>query len=205
MHKKTLFPMKLQFFAESPEGTATEAQGAEAPVQTVDDLIARVAELETSLTQKDAEILKWKNSNDKASSQAADFKRQLTARMSAQEQADQAKQEADEALKTELANLRNEVAVSKATKRYMALGMDEKFAEETAKFEIAGEMEKVSQNYQLHIESVKKAEYQKFLAERPEINAGHGDDDGADPAVAIAKALKPRKSGSNKDILSQYF
>lgn len=201
---KNLLPMRLQFFAEGGEGTGAEQGGAnETP--TMEQLMERIAALETANVQKDAEILQWKNSSDKASSQAADFKRQLTARMTAQEQADQAKKEADDALKNELATLRKKVALNEAVVRYTKIGMDEQLAVATATAEISGDFEGVSKNYAQHIEAIKAAEYQRFLKERPEINAGHGGEDD-DPALALAKQLhQTTQKKSNVDILKNYF
>lgn len=197
--RKTLLPMNLQLFAESGDGAGKEAGDGEHGIESMtnDQLIAKIAELEANSLEKDAQIQQWKNSSDRASSQAADYKRQLTARMTAQEQADIAKKEAEEATKKELENLRAEVARSKATKRYLTLGMPEDLAEATAAAEVSGDMESVSKNYALHIESIKKAEYQKFLAERPEPNAGHGDDK-TDPAVDIAVSLRKESGASNR-------
>lgn len=203
--RKTL-KMNLQFFAEGGEGSGEQVNnGGQGEMPTMDQLIERITALETANAQKDAEIQQWKNSSDKASSQAADFKRQLTARMSAQEQADQAKKEADEAMKNELASLRQRIAITEATKRYMKLGMDEATAEATANAEISGDMEGVSKNFATLIESVKTAEWNRFLKERPEINAGHGDSED-DPAMQVVKSLQSNHSKqSNKDILKNYI
>lgn len=171
---------------------------------TYEQLLEKLTEARNEALQSKADAEKWKLANDKSSSDAAKYKKQLTEKMTAEEQLDAAKKEAEEAREKEFAQLKNELATIQATKRYMALEMDEKLSEETAKAEIAGDMETVTANIGKHIKAIKDAAYHQALKDRPDINAGNGESDKNEMALSMAAAYASRKNGVNMDILNQY-
>ena len=64
----------------------------------------------------------------------------------------------------------------------MGLGMDEKLAEETAAAEIAGDVDKVTDNMKKYQDALIKAKEAEWLKSRPPVNAGHEEDkDEKDP------------------------
>jgi hypothetical protein len=144
-----------------------------------------VEELMTQLAQERAQNVKLKNSLDSAASEAAGYKKQLRARQTAEEQEAEAKKEAEEKHKAYVAGLEAELGTMKATKRYMGLGMSEDLATETAKAEIAGDVETVTANMKKYMDMSIKAKEAEWLKSRPDANAGHGEDgEEKDPFLA---------------------
>lgn len=160
---------------ETQEEQTKEQQGTEQ--QEKEDKTPTVEELMTQLAQERAEKAKLKNSFDRTSSELADTKKQLKARLTAEEQEAQAKKEADEEHKKYVSGLETKIKTIDATKRYMGLGMDEKLAEETAEAEISGDVEKVTENMKKHQEALIKSKEAEWLKSRPPINAGNDEDD----------------------------
>ena len=89
------------------------------------DLSAELAKLRT-------ELAKQKTSLDKATKEAADYKRQLKSRMTVDEAAAEEKKIADEALKSELEDLRKKIAVAELSKTVVTLGGDENASDKIA-------------------------------------------------------------------------
>ena len=165
---------------ETQEEQIEKQQGTEQQEQ--EDNIPTVEELMTQLAQERAERAKLKNSFDRTSSELADTKKQLKARLTAEEQEAQAKKEADEEHKKYVEGLETKIKTIDATKRYMGLGMDEKLAEETAAAEIAGDVDKVTDNMKKYQDALIKAKEAEWLKSRPPVNAGHEEDkDEKDP------------------------
>ena len=75
--------------------------------------------------QRDADLAKMKAALDKATKEAADFKRQLRAKQTAEEAAAETAREQQEAIQKELEELRKEKAVATASKRVMTFIPDE--------------------------------------------------------------------------------
>ena len=112
---------------------------------------------------------------DKATSEAANYKRQLREKLSADEQAQAEQAEAMKNMQTELETLRTEKAVDAATKKWMSLGYDEKLATETAKAMVAGDTEKVFANHAKFIADKEKNLRAELLKDTPAPPAGAGN------------------------------
>jgi DNA repair exonuclease SbcCD nuclease subunit len=78
------------------------------------------------------ETQKLRDALNKASSQAADYKRQLHEKMSADELAKAQREERENALREELESLRRERTVSNYTTSYLAMGYDAETAKSLA-------------------------------------------------------------------------
>lgn len=74
--------------------------------------------------QENGETLRLKEALNKASSQAADYKRQLHEKMTADELAKAQRDESEKALREELAELRRERTVSTYMTNYVSMGYD---------------------------------------------------------------------------------
>lgn len=136
----------------------------------------------TLLAQERAKSAKLKNSFDKASSDLADVRKQLKARLTAEEQEQEAKKEAEEEHKKYVKGLEDELATIRATQRYMGLGMSTELAEETAKAEISGDIDAVTENMKKHQEALLKKKEAEWLQSRPPVNAGNPEgEDKKDP------------------------
>lgn len=104
------------------ESTATVEEPVEATAE-----VSEVAKLK-------AELAKQKAALDKATKEAADSKRQLRARQSAEEAAAEEAKEVQEARDKELAELRKRFAVAETSKKVMAFVGDEAAATPIAEF-----------------------------------------------------------------------
>lgn len=111
---------------------------------------------------------------DKATSEAASYKKQLREKLSADEQAKAEQDEAFKAMQTELETLRTEKAIDLATKKWMGLGYDEKLATETAKAMVSGDTEKVFANHAKFIAEKEKSLRAQMLKDTPTPPSGEG-------------------------------
>ena len=168
---------------------------------TVDDLKAQLAKAQ-------ADLQKAKIQSDKNAQQAKQFKEQARAHMTAEQAAQAARDERD----AEFEALKKEVRVTKYSKRLVGIGMDEAQANEMAN--IIPELEDSDAFFDAlnkFVEGVRKssgdAAVQKLLKDRPEINAGGGESEKDDPAMAFAKNFITQKGkvGVNADILKNYM
>ena len=137
-----------------------------------------LAEVETALagiempTDNSTEIERLKNALSKSNTEAAEFKRQLREKMSAEEI--KAKEDAEklDALIKERDALLREKTIAGHKAKYLALGYDEKLAEETAEALESGNLDKVFANQKKHIESVDKKVRAEVLKNTPTPEGG---------------------------------
>ena len=153
-----------------------------------------VEELLAQLNAAKAENKRYKDAVTKASSEAATWKKQLRARQTQEEQEAEAKREAEEERSNHLKAVERELAIMKATNRYLKQGMDEKLAKECADLEADNDietlMEKIASHRDASISAAVKKAQEELLASRPEINAGHGENGGKDDEDPFIKAFK---------------
>lgn len=195
MCKSDFLPLNLQFFADggSEDGAGDGGDGK----PSYEDLAKQLATVQSQLA-------KMTSAKDNATTQAAEFKKQLRELMDDKQREEADRKEADEASQKELNDLRAEVGKMKAVSKYRKMGMDDALAEETAEAEISGDNDKVTECFEKHIKAVKANEYQRFLDERKDPNAGRGKDDAPDTAVEFAKKAASRNQSADEDILSKY-
>lgn len=117
---------------EGGEGTGGEAgAGASEQNDNHDDIdTAATAEI----ARLKAELAKAKAATDKATKEAGDYRKQLKSKMTADEAAAEEKRAQEEALNTELNDLRKRFAVAETTKKVMALGGDEAVSTKIAEY-----------------------------------------------------------------------
>lgn len=94
---------------------------------------------------------------DKATSDASKYKKQLRERMTAEEQAAQARAEKDQQIQDELTALRRDRDVNRQLKELMALGYDDKLAQDTAEAMVDGNFSKVFENQRIFLAEHDKA------------------------------------------------
>lgn len=113
---------------------------------------------------------------DKTASEAATYKKQLREKMSEEEI--KAKEDADklEAITKERDALLREKTVATYKAKYLALGYDEKLADDTAEALVEGKLDRVFENQKKHIESVEKKIRADVLKETPKPEGGNGSD-----------------------------
>ena len=150
------------------ENQVTKPEGAEKNQEN----IPTIEELAVQLKQAQAEILRSKNSMDKVMSENKALKDQLRQKMSAEEQVEQAKKEADEQQAAYVKSLEQKLAKIDAQKRYMDMGMDSALAEATAEAELKGERDAVTANIKKMTDALLKAKEAEWLRTRPSPQAG---------------------------------
>lgn len=142
-----------------------------------------VADIEKALegiempTDNSAEIDRLKAALSKSNTEAADYKKQLREKMSAEEL--KAKEDAEkmEALIKERDALLKEKTISNHKANYLALGYEEKLAQETAEAMVNGELDKVFANQKKHNEAFEKKIRADVLKGTPKPEGGTGSDE----------------------------
>lgn len=195
--------LNLQFHAEegagteqpAPENGASEqGTGTEPQTKTVEELEAEIAKL-NALNER------YKSAVTKANGEAADYKKRLQSKLTADEQ----EQELREQEAARVAGLERELSAIKTSKRFMGLDMGEQVAEDAAAALIDGDSDKLFDILTKHIEAVKQGAVQGYLKNRPGINAGNGSAGGTDDdAIKLAKRIAERNKTANADILEKY-
>ena len=125
-------------------------------------------------TDNSAEIDRLKNALSKSNSEAANYKKQLHEKMSADEI--KAKEDSDkfEELQSKYEALLKESNISKNKARLLALGYEDKLATETAEAIVNGEIDKVFTNQKKHLDSVEKKIREEVLTSTPRPTGGNG-------------------------------
>lgn len=104
-----------------------------------------------------AELTRLKAALSRANSEAADYKKQLRSKQTADEAAAAAKQEEYDKLMRENADLKRSMALSEKKAKLLAMGYEEKLAESTAAAMVDGDMDTVMGNQAQYLETQKKA------------------------------------------------
>lgn len=117
---------------EGGEGTGGEAGAGVSEQNDNHDDIDTAATAE--IARLKAELAKAKAATDKATKEAGDYRKQLKSKMTADEAAAEEKRAQEEALNTELNDLRKRFAVAETTKKVMALGGDEAVSTKIAEY-----------------------------------------------------------------------
>ena len=142
---------------------------------TIDEINAALEGIEMP-TDNSAEVERLKNALSKSNSEAADYKKQLREKMSADEI--KAKEDSDKMteLQTKYDALLKESEISKNKARLLALGYEDKLATETAEAIANGETDKVFANQKKHLESVEKKIREEVLTSTPRPTGGNGSE-----------------------------
>ena len=111
---------------------------------------------------------------DKTASELAGVKKQLKEKMTDDEAAKQKEQEEREELQSKYEKLLHDSEVSKNKAKLLALGYEEKLADDTAEAMVTGDLEKVMANQKKHLEAVEKKVRAEALKDTPK-PTGDGD------------------------------
>lgn len=194
--------------AENLETTTVETETQ--TMETTENKTPTVEELIAKLAQRDADYAKLKNSFDTTSSELSTAKKQLKAKMSAEEQIEEEKRIADEAKDARIQELESKFRTMDYSKRYMGIGMDEKTAESLS--EMTGELADPDKFFsalsKFIVASNKTAgenAVQDLIKKNPEIKSGTGEADKNALAKEKARESANRKTGANMDILKHYI
>lgn len=135
----------------------------------------------------DDDIDKLKRALSKANSDAANFKKQLREKQTAEETAQQEQAEMLEKLTQQNAELTRKISLSERTTKLLAMGYDEKLALDTATAMVDGDMDKVIANQALYIEAREKSIKADQMRNTPRPTAG-ATQGGMDYAKMIEEA-----------------
>lgn len=125
-------------------------------------------------TDNSAELDRLKTALSKSNAEAADYKKQLREKMSAEEAKAKEDTEKMEELQTKYEELlrKSDIADNKA--RFLALGYDDALATETAEAMVNGETDKVFANQKKHLASLEKKIREDVLKDTPKPTGGSG-------------------------------
>ena len=136
---------------------------------TMDGLLAQLATLKVENARNKAALDKQMKAN-------GELTKQLRAKMSAAEQEAEEKKEAEEAQKKLISDLQEFKKRTEAKDRYMLMGMSAEFAKQAAEAEVKGDMDTLASVMKQYNDASLKAQQAEFLKNRPDINAGHGEE-----------------------------
>lgn len=149
---------------------------------TMDELLNRIAALETESKQKDATIKKLNLVKDESLKKIGDLTKQVRAKMDAEELANEAAKEEEEARKQRDAEKDLIIARYQARDMFRSMGMDGELLEKTIEAKIAGDESTVniniSKHYEVQQEKALKDAKAEWLQSRPPVNAGVDDSSG---------------------------
>ena len=169
-----------------------------------------VEALKAELAKAKADALRFKNSNDKLLKEKGELTKKNREMMSADQLAQEAQKEREEKFN----EMAKELRVNRYSKRLVGLGMSESDADTFAA--TIPEMEDSDAFFttlgsfiQAKVKEASDNAVQELLKNRPEINAGNGDADKDDPAMAFAKRAVAQRKAENGDthnnILKHYI
>ena len=121
---------------------------------------------------ENAEIAKLKAALSKASSDAAEWKRQLREKQTADEREKAERAEQEQAMREELETLRKEKRVSDYTGKCLALNMDAELAGKTATALADGDMDSVFDCLKAFVEATKTRLNNEALNRQPNLSTG---------------------------------
>jgi uncharacterized protein (DUF2344 family) len=119
---------------------------------TVEEITTALAGIDSVVVSAtDYSNLVKKETLDKATSDAAEWKRKYNEKLTAEEKAKEAQKDRDKELET----LRREKSINELAKQFVALGYDMELAEQTATAQIDGDTATLFKNMKAHEEAVK--------------------------------------------------
>ena len=147
-------------------GVEPKADEPKAETKTAEEMYAELL----------AENKRMKKAFDKASGEAAEYKRQLMATKSDAEKLSMEKAERDAALKEELEALRKESKVNKFAKSFMACGYSEEMATKAAEAQYSGDTDELFRLQKLHSDNMAKQIRADIMKSMPVPATGNDDD-----------------------------
>lgn len=144
---------------------------------------------------------KMKAAFDKASSEAAGYKKQLNATKTEDELKRQESEETLKAIQAELAEYKQREQISTAKAAFLGGGFDETTAADAANAFITGDIEKMSAAVKKFRESIEVSTKSKLMGSNPKPESGaKTDDNGTDDSIAVqlgkARAETAKKAQS---------
>lgn len=123
---------------------------------TEEEISNALQSMGAGVKDSDTEVTRLKAQLSKANSEAAEYKKQLRGKQSADEVAAAEQKAAMNKLTEENAELKRSIALSEKKAKLVAMGYEEKLADETATAMIDGDMDKVLENQSKYIAAHEK-------------------------------------------------
>lgn len=140
---------------------------------TPEQKLAALEGFEFEVQQQDqAEIQRLKDAVSRANSEAADYKKQLRAKLSDDEAKAAQDAEEREAIMKELEGLRRDKAISAFQAKFLGLGYDAESAAKAAKAMQSGDYDTVFATQEKFIEATKKSAVAESLKAQPKLTGG---------------------------------
>ena len=155
--------------------------------------------LKLDLPDSSADLARMKSALDKATSEAADYKKQLKGKLT-EDEAAAAEREAKWAeMEAKLKELETEKTISTYKASYLAMpGFDEKLAEDTAKALAEGDMKTVFANQQKASAAHEKKIRAEMVKNDPKPEGAGGGNEETNTAVEFAKKLGKQRADALK-------
>lgn len=184
MKKENLLPLNLQFFAENPDPENKDNPTPQDNPTPKDDPEPEKKDPEPEKKDPEPEkkepttqelmleMAKLKRAVDKASSEAAEYKKKWRESLSETEKASMEKAEAEAKKEEEFESMKKQLKVNEYTENFMALGYSKDLAKQAATAQVDGDTEtlfKIQSDVQTQLIKAKEAEW---LASRPELKTG---------------------------------
>lgn len=150
--------------ADAPDGAGTGEPDAEPR-----------KDMETRLAEALADVARLKREKDKASTEAAKYKKEAMSNKTEAEQKAIEKAEEDAKIRAELDELRRESAISKYTKGWMTCGMNEKAAAQAAEALYSGEVDTLFPIIKNHLAEREKEIKAELMRSLPSPNIGNDE------------------------------
>lgn len=180
MKKRNLLRMNLQHFAEpAPTPAPTPSQEpttAPTPEPNPNPDPEPQLSAEEQLQQALVEIEKLKRAQEKAASDAADWKKKYNATLTDAQKAAQEKAEKEADRQEQFDKLLKENTVNKLSKNFLKLGYPEDKAEEAANAQYDGDTDTLYKLQMEHEQSLVKQKEAEWLKSRPVVTTGAGDE-----------------------------
>ena len=162
------------------------------------------AALEGKKTSGEAEMTRMKNALTKANSEAAEWKKKVREYQTDEEAKAAAQKEELEKIIQENADLKRAANISDKKAKLIALGYDEKAADETAVAMIDGDLEKVISNQAIFLEVQKKNAVADQLRKTPRPN-GNGSDGDSISNQDYPKLIEEAQAAENFALAAYYI
>lgn len=185
MRKKEFIPMNLQLFAEPPAGgdgdagdtSATGGKSGEGSNKDDPDAGDDDVSLAEQVAQLKVQNAKLKKANDKATSEAASYKKQLREKQTAEEIALQEKAEKEAEREEQFQKLLRENTITKFEKNFLTLGYPADLAAKAATAQCDNDTDELFSIQQTFIEEKEKTMKADWMKSMPNPPAGNSDDD----------------------------
>lgn len=176
------FPLNLQFFADDGDGGADGEDGDGGADGEGNE---NEPTAEERLQQMMIDMEKLKRAQEKAASEAADYKKKYNATLSDTQRASQEKAEKEAEREEKIAAMERKIAITDLTNNFMELGYPKDMAAKAATAQYDGDSESSLKTHREFLAAFSKQKEAEWLKSRPLPKTGTGEGEGEkDPFLA---------------------